>query len=58
MKATVKDDGILVVKVERDLKGVGIGDEGTGDDQPGGKEMTLRNRALFNFWQGRIASFD
>lgn len=56
MKAAVKDDGMMVVKVERDLKGVGIGDEGEGDDQPGGKEMTPRERTLFNFGQGGIGS--
>ena len=57
MKATVKDDGMMVVKVERDLKGIGIGDEGEGDDQPGGKEVTPRERTLFNFGQGRIGSY-
>jgi hypothetical protein len=57
MKATVKDDGMMVVKVERDLKGVGIGDEGEGDDQPGGKKMTPRERTWFNFGQGKIGSY-
>ena len=56
MKATVKDDGMMVVKVERDLKGVGVGDEGTGDDQPRGEEMTPRERTVFNIGQGRIGS--
>ena len=46
----------MVVKVERDLKRIGIGDEGEGDDQPRGKEMAPRERTVFNFGQGGMGS--